>query len=100
MAVPVCEGEKMVSKAHVCVIEYSLTAVRCSLGRLNMARPSLDVFESSSIQSSGKRIDTFSIFYDKIGEGLTCSKCLCEAVTSASMVQSLHWPQKLQVGRF
>ena len=63
-----------------------------------MTRPSLDVFESSSIQSSGKRIDPFSIFYDEIGEGLTCMKCLREAVTSASTVQSLHWLQETTGG--
>ena len=49
-------------------------------------RPSLDDFESSSIQSSDERIKPFSIFYGDIWGGAN----ICEAVISASMVQLLQ----------
>ena len=39
-----------------------------------MMRPSLDVFESLSIQSSNERIETFSIFYGNIWGGANMRK--------------------------
>ena len=59
----------------------------------------MDVFKSSSIQSSDKRIEDFLrqylrtrqiFFLGKWGGVVTCMKCLCEAVISDSMVQSLQ----------
>ena len=63
-----------------------------------MTKPSSEFFESSSIQSSDKKIEvsqfSTAIFEDKtstqIWEGLTCTKCSCEAVISGSLVQSLQ----------
>ena len=66
MAIAAFEGEKwhpLDSSSHVCY----WTAVDRSLGHLNVMRPSLDIFESSNIQSSDEKIEAFSIFHGDIG---------------------------------
>ena len=62
-----------------------------------MTKLSSGFFKSSSMQSSNERIVTskFSVaMFERettvqIGVGLTCAKCLCEALMSSSLVQSL-----------
>ena len=64
MAVPVIEGEKMESLGFelTCALWNSLSRRRFVIAWdvLHMTRPCLDVFESSSFQSSEERIEAFS----------------------------------------
>ena len=70
-----------------------------------MMKPS---FKFSSIESSDERIEAsqfYMVIFERkvsaqIGEVLTYTKYSCEAIISSSMVQLLHWLQKLLVGTF